>query len=254
MLRKRIIPCLDIKEAKVVKGVHFQGLVKVGDPVEFAKHYELQGADEIVFLDIAPSVEKKETIHEVIQRGASKLSVPLTVGGGIHTLEEVRLRLRLGADKVSINSVAVENPKLIETIAKEFGSQCVVVAIDGKRDETGKIQVWINGGTKNTGLDLVKWAKTCEKLGAGELLITSMDADGTQKGYDIDMIKLVVDQVNIPVIASGGCGEIQDIVHLFEKTNCDAALVASMLHYGKVTIEEIKERLQQRQISVRRGK
>lgn len=252
MLRKRIIPCLDIKDGKVVKGVNFENLINIGDPVQYAKIYEEQYADEIVFLDITATYEERNIMKEIIEKGASELRLPLTVGGGIRTIEDFREILKCGADKVSINSAAVKNPELIKIASEEFGSQCVVVAIDGRRNEKGEFKVSIKGGREDTGLDLIEWAKKCEKLGAGEILLTSMDADGTKKGYDIEMTRAVVNEVNIPVIASGGCGSIQDIVDVFNKTNCDAALIASLLHYGETTIEKIKEELEKNNISVRR--
>lgn len=254
MLKKRIIPCLDIKNGKVVKGTNFENLVDVGNPIEYAKLYEMQNADEIVFLDITASYEERDIKKEIIKKGAKELSIPLTVGGGIRTIQDFREMLKCGADKVSINSSAVKNPSLIETAAKEFGKQCVVVAIDGKRDENGEFKVFVKGGRENTNLNLVKWAKQCENLGAGEILLTSMDADGTKNGYDIEMINLVCQNVNIPVIASGGCGKVQDIVTVFNKTNCDAALIASLLHYKEATIEEIKDELYKNNINVRRIK
>lgn len=254
MLRKRIIPCLDIKNGKVVKGINFVDLEDVGDPIEFAKMYEEQCADEIVFLDITASFEEREIIKEIIERGARELSIPLTVGGGIRTIDDFREILKRGADKVSINSAAVKNPTLITEASREFGAQCVVVAIDGKRDENDNFKVYIKGGRENTGISLVDWAKKCEDLGAGELLLTSMNADGTKKGYDIEMTKAVVDNVNIPVIASGGCGSIHDIIDVFQKTDCDAALVASLFHYNEATIEQVKIELENNDISVRRLK
>ena len=252
MLRKRIIPCLDIKNGKVVKGVNFIGLTDIGDPVQFAKMYETQCADEIVFLDITATYEERNIIKEIVEQGAKELSIPLTVGGGIRTINDFREILKSGADKVSINSAAVKDPELITKASKEFGAQCVVVAIDGKRDENGEFKVFIKGGRENTGLDLIEWAKKCEKLGAGELLLTSMDADGTKKGYDIEMTKAVISNVNIPVIASGGCGSIKHIIEVFEKTNCDAALVASLFHYKEAEIEQVKDELEKHNISVRR--
>ena len=252
MLKKRIIPCLDIKNGRVVKGINFEGLANIGDPVEYAKMYETQCADEIIFLDITASYEEREIIKDIIEKGANELRIPLTVGGGIRTLEDFRSILKSGADKVSVNSAAVKNPDLIKEASKEFGSQCVVIAIDGKRDEQGNFKVYIKGGRENTGLDLVEWAKKCEELGAGEILLTSMDADGTKKGYDIQMIKEVVENVRIPVIASGGCGSVEDIVDVFGQTNCDAALVASLFHYKEATIDEAKEELAKNNISIRR--
>lgn len=254
MLRKRIIPCLDIKNGQVVKGINFLELTDLGNPVEYAKMYEMQCADEIVFLDITATHEEREIIKGIIEKGADELRIPLTVGGGIRTIDDFRMILKSGADKVSINSAAVKTPNLIKEAAEEFGSQCIVIAIDGKRDEDGNFKVYIKGGRENTGLDLVEWAKKCEALGAGEILLTSMDADGTKKGYDIEMTKAVVQNVNIPVIASGGCGSIDDIVNVFKETNCDAALVASLFHYKEATIDEVKEVLEKNNISVRRIK
>ena len=252
MLRKRIIPCLDIKNGEVVKGINFIDLTNIGDPVQYAKIYEKQCADEIVFLDITASVYERNILKEIIEEGANELRIPLTVGGGIRTIDDFRKILKSGADKVSINSAAVKNPNLITMASKEFGKQCVVVAIDGKRDENGKFKVYIKGGSENTGLDLVEWAKKCEQLGAGEILLTSMDMDGTKKGYDFEMTNEVVRNVNIPVIASGGCGSIQDIIDVFKKTDCDAALVASLFHYKEATINEVKKELEKNNISVRR--
>lgn len=255
MLTKRIIPCLDIKNGKVVKGINFIGLKDIGDPVELAKRYEKECADEIVFLDITASFEERDILKDIIEKGASELSIPLSVGGGIRTIDDFRTILLSGADKVSINSAAVENPELIRKASKEFGVQCVVVAIDAKKRENGTgFDVYVKGGRENTCIDLVKWVKKCEELGAGEILLTSMDADGTKNGYDIEMIKAVCKNVNIPVIASGGCGKIQDIVDVFKKTNCDAALVASLFHYEEATIEQVKNELEKNNISVRRYK
>lgn len=252
MLTKRIIPCLDIKDGKVVKGINFEGLKEVGDPVELAKRYEEQCADEVVFLDITASYENRSIIQEVITRGAKELSIPLAVGGGIRTLDDFRMILASGADKVSINSSAIATPNLIQEASKEFGVQCVVVAIDAKRRENGGYDVYVKGGRENTGIDLVEWAKQCEALGAGEILLTSMDGDGTRNGYDIAMINAVCQAVDIPVIASGGCGSIQDIVDVFEKTNCDAALVASLFHFGEASVQDVKDELLKHHIKVRR--
>lgn len=254
MLKKRIIPCLDIKNGKVVKGINFLNLTDIGDPVEYAKMYEENNADEIVFLDISATYEKRPIMAEIIKRSANELKIPLTVGGGIRSIEDFRKILKSGADKISINSAAVKNPDLIKLASAEFGSQCTVVAIDAKRDEKGDFKVYIKGGRENTGLDLIKWAKKCENAGAGEILLTSMDADGTKRGYDIQMTKAVVENVNIPVIASGGCGSILDIVDVFKKTNCDAALVASLFHYKKITINQVKAELQKNNIPCRRIK
>lgn len=254
MLTKRIIPCLDIKDGKVVKGVNFVGLKEVGDPVELAKRYEEQCGDEVVFLDITASYENRNIIKDIIERGAKELSIPLAVGGGIRNLDDFRMILASGADKVSINSAAIDNPNLIREAANEFGVQCVVVAIDAKQREDGGYDVYVQGGRVNTGIDLLSWVKQCEQLGAGEILLTSMDGDGTKAGYDIDMINVVCNVVNIPVIASGGCGCIQDIVDVFKKTNCDAALVASLFHFNEASVQDVKEELVRQGINVRRTK
>ncbi|MCD8027485.1 MAG: imidazole glycerol phosphate synthase subunit HisF [Erysipelotrichaceae bacterium] len=254
MLAKRIIPCLDIKDGKVVKGVNFVGLKDVGDPIEIAKRYDEQCADEVVFLDITATYENRDIIKDLIQRGASELSIPLTVGGGIRTIDDFRMILSSGADKVSINSAAIKNPQLIKEASDEFGVQCVVVAIDAKqRENKSGYDVYIAGGRINTGLDLIEWVKQCEELGAGEILLTSMDKDGTRDGFDIDMLNAVIDVVSIPVIASGGCGGKEDIVEAFEQTNCDAALAASLFHYGEATIDEVKELCKEHHIPVRRN-
>ena len=239
MLEKRIIPCLDIKNGKVVKGVNFVDLTDVGDPVEIAKRYNDQSADEIVFLDITATQENRETHYTLIERAAQELSIPLAVGGGIRTTDDFRKILSRGAKKVSVNSAAVANPELIRQASVLFGKQCVVVAIDGKK-VNDSFKVFVKGGTVNTGLDLVQWAKECEALGAGEILLTSMDSDGTQNGYDIEMTKAVAEAVGIPVIASGGCGSIEHIIDVFKQTGCDAALVASLFHYGKATVADVK--------------
>ncbi|WP_249030300.1 imidazole glycerol phosphate synthase subunit HisF [Tannockella kyphosi] len=252
MLTKRIIPCLDIKDGKVVKGVNFVGLTEVGDPVDLAKRYEQQCGDEVVFLDITASYEDRNIMKEIIERGAKELSIPLAVGGGIRTLDDFRMILASGADKVSVNSSAIANPLLIKEAANEFGVQCVVVAIDAKKNEKGNYDVYVKGGRENTGIDLVTWAKQCEQLGAGEILLTSMDGDGTKAGYDIDMINAVCSVVDIPVIASGGCGSIQHIVDVFQQTNCDAALVASLFHYNEASVQDVKDALLEAGIQVRR--
>ncbi|HIX82821.1 MAG TPA: imidazole glycerol phosphate synthase subunit HisF [Candidatus Erysipelatoclostridium merdavium] len=253
MLTKRIIPCLDIKNGKVVKGVNFIGLKDVGDPIELAKRYDQQCSDEVVFLDITASYEQRDIIKDLIERGAKELSIPLAVGGGIRTIDDFRMILASGADKVSVNSAAIANPDLIKEAADEFGVQCVVVAIDAKKRASGGYDVYVKGGRENTGIDLIEWVKKCQELGAGEILLTSMDADGTKAGYDIDMINAVCDVVDIPVIASGGCGSIQDIVDVFKKTNCDAALVASLFHFGEATVEQVRQELRKEGINVRRA-
>ena len=254
MLAKRIIPCLDIKDGMVVKGVNFVGLKNVGDPIEIAKRYDEQCADEVVFLDITATYENRDIIKDLIQRAASELSIPLTVGGGIRTLDDFRMILSSGADKVSINSAAILNPQLIQQAADEFGVQCVVVAIDAKmRDDRSGYDVYMAGGRKNTGLELITWVQQCEQLGAGEILLTSMDKDGTRDGFDIDMLNAVLDVVSIPVIASGGCGNQEDIVEVFEKTNCDGALAASLFHYQEATIDDVKALCASHHIPVRRN-
>ena len=253
MLTKRIIPCLDIKNGKVVKGVNFVGLKDVGDPIDLAKRYDEQCADEVVFLDITASYEERDIIKDLIERGAKELTIPLAVGAGIRTLDDFRMILASGADKVSINSAAINNPNLIKEAANEFGVQCVVVAIDAKKRDGGGYDVYVKGGRENTGIDLIEWVTKCQELGAGEILLTSMDADGTKAGYDLEMINAVCDVVDIPVIASGGCGSIQDIVDVFEKTNCDAALVASLFHFGEATVEDVRKELRKHNINVRRA-
>jgi len=254
MLAKRIIPCLDIKDGKVVKGVNFLGLKDVGDPIELAKEYDRQCADEVVFLDITATYEDRGIIKDIIQRGANELTIPLCVGGGIRTVEDFRMILSSGADKVSVNSAAVKNPQLIKDASDEFGVQCVVLAVDAKkRDSAPGWEVYVAGGRKNTGLDLIEWVKKGEALGAGEILLTSMDADGTRDGFDIEMLKAVIEAVNVPVIASGGCGGKEDIAEVFEKTNCDAALAASLFHFGEATVDEVKEECVKRHIPVRRN-
>ena len=240
---KRIVPCLDIKEGKVVKGINFVDLSNVGDPVEIALRYQEQGADEIVFLDITATYENRETMFPLIERASKMLSIPLTLGGGMKNIDDIRKAIHSGAARVSLNSAAVANPELIRQAAEEFGSHRVVAAIDGKAVD-GVYRVFVRGGRDNTGLDLIEWAKRCEALGAGEILLTSMDGDGTQNGYDIGMTDAVVKNVSIPVVASGGCGKIEDIVDVFKQTGCAAALAASLLHYGKATVGEIKSEVE----------
>jgi len=232
---KRIIPCLDTVDGRVVKGVNFVNLVDVGDPIEIAKRYEEQGADEIVLLDITATNENRDTMYSLLKRASETLTVPLTLGGGIRTVDDVQKALEHGASKVSINSAAVHNPELIRQASEKFGSEKIVVAIDGRDRE-----VMVSGGKKGTGLDIVEWAKKCEALGAGEILFTSMSGDGTQDGYDIVHTLAICEAVNIPVIASGGCGCVRDIIDVFQQTGCDAALVASLFHYGKATVGDVK--------------
>lgn len=251
MLAKRIIPCLDVRDGKVVKGINFVGIKEVGDPVECAAEYDRQGADEIVFLDITASNEGRGTMLDVVRRTAQKVFVPLTVGGGIRTIEDFRDTLRAGADKVSVNSAAVKNPQLIKEAADIFGCQCVVVAIDAKKCEDGHYTVVINGGRIDVGIDAVEWAKKAEELGAGEILLTSMDTDGVKGGFDLDMLNAVCSVVKIPVIASGGCGKLEHFTEVFEKTNASAALAASLFHYKELTVGEVKEELARHDIPVR---
>jgi cyclase len=247
MFKKRIIPCLDIKNGKVVKGVNFVDMADIGDPVEYAKRYEEQGADEIVLLDITATYEDRETIYPLIKRIADRLDIPVTVGGGIRTVDDMRKIFDSGASKVSVNSAFVANPELIRQASEEFGKRRVVAAIDSKKVGDG-FHVFVRGGRDDTGLDLVKWANKCEMYGAGEILLTSMDGDGTRNGYDIAMTKAVVDNTSIPVIASGGCGKVGDIIDVFKKTNCDAALCASLFHYGIATVGDVKLEMERNDI------
>ncbi|MBE6514842.1 MAG: imidazole glycerol phosphate synthase subunit HisF [Candidatus Methanomethylophilaceae archaeon] len=250
MLAKRIIPCLDVKDGKVVKGINFKGLRDVGYPPELAAEYERQGADEITFLDITASLEARDTMLKIVSETASSLFVPLTVGGGIRTAEDMRNALNAGADKVSVNSAAVSNPGIISECASDFGSQCVVVAIDGKR-VGDHWEVFTHGGTKPTGIDAVEWAQRAQDLGAGEILLTSMDADGVKTGYDIPLTAAVADAVDIPVIASGGCGSKEHIYEVFAQTGASAALAASIFHYNEYTVGQVKEYLRDMGVNVR---
>lgn len=256
MLAKRILPCLDVNAGRVVKGINFVDLKDAGDPVELAKVYNDAGADELVFLDITATHEQRDTIIDVVYRTAEVVFIPLTVGGGISTLEQIKLLLRAGADKVSVNSSAVRNPDFINQASDRFGKQCIVVAIDAKRRHDPKNPGWdvyVRGGRENTGLDAVKWAVEMEKRGAGELLVTSMDADGTQAGYDLDLTRTIAQQVEIPVIASGGAGNCEHIYEALTQGKAEAALLASLLHYGQLTIAEVKNYLSDRKIPVRRS-
>lgn len=250
MLAKRIIPCLDVRDGKVVKGVHFVGIQEVGDPVQCAVEYDRQGADEICFLDITATHEGRGTMLDVVRRTAKQVFVPLTVGGGVRTVDDYRAILRAGADKVSVNSAAVRNPQLIRQAADRFGSQCVVVAVDAKW-QGRNWSVFVNGGRVDTGLDALEWIRRCEQLGAGEILLTSMDADGTKQGFDLPLTEAVSRMVSIPVIASGGCGKLEDFSAVFEQTGASAALAASLFHYGELTVPQVKEHLRQRGIPVR---
>ena len=252
MHTKRIIPCLDVKNGEVVKGVNFVSLKKVGDPVELAKFYNDQGADELVFLDITASYEERDIMRKVVSDTAKEVFIPFTVGGGIRTLEDIKEILRAGADKVSLNSAAVKNKNLISEGAKLFGSQCIVVAIDGKKrkDNTGW-NVYINGGRIDTGIDLIDWVKEGTELGCGEILLTSMDADGTKKGFDLEMTREVRKNTNVPIIASGGCGSLEHFEEVLKDDLSDAALAASLFHYGELKIKEVKEYLNKKKIPVR---
>lgn len=250
MLKKRIIPCLDIKDGTTVKGINFEGLRNAGNPIDLAKKYENDGADELVFLDITATVEERKTFVELVQNISRELSIPFTVGGGISSVEDVRKLLEAGADKISINSSAVKNPHLIADLAKEFGSQCIVVAVDTKF-VNGFDRVFVKGGREITSLKTVEWAKETEKLGAGEILLTSMDGDGTKNGFDIRMTKLVSENVNIPIIASGGAGKIQHFEDVFNETGVTGALAASIFHFGEISIGELKRELKNKQFAIR---
>ncbi|MCI7472416.1 MAG: imidazole glycerol phosphate synthase subunit HisF [Clostridiales bacterium] len=251
MLAKRIIPCLDVRDGRVVKGVNFVNIRDAGDPVELAKYYSDQGADEIVFLDITATSDARDTVADVVERTAAQVFVPLTVGGGIRTLEDFQRLLRAGADKISVNSAAVARPELISEAAERFGSQCVVLAVDARARGDGTWEVVVAGGRKPTGMDLIEWVKKGETLGAGEILLTSMNADGTKAGFDLAMTKAVTDAVSIPVIASGGCGSLAHFAEVFKETGCDAALAASLFHFGELTVPQVKEYLETRKIPVR---
>ena len=251
MLAKRIIPCLDVRDGRVVKGVNFVNIRDAGDPVALAKFYSDQGADEIVFLDITATSDKRDTVADVVERTASQVFVPLTVGGGIRTLEDFQRLLRAGADKISVNSAAVEDPTLISRAAERFGSQCVVLAIDARKRTDGTFEVVTAGGRTPTGLDAVEWAQQGEALGAGEILLTSMDADGTKAGFDLEMTRSVTQAVSIPVIASGGCGTLEHFAQVFQEPGCDAALAASLFHFGELTVPQVKDFLRGKNIPVR---
>jgi len=253
MLAKRIIPCLDVDRGRVLKGVKFKGLRDAGDPVELACRYRDDGADELVFLDITASVEKREILKKLVRDVATNLDIPFTVGGGIRSVEDAREVLCSGADKVTINTAAVEDPSLVTEVSKRFGSQCMVVSIDAKqtnRTPSG-YEVYTYGGRKPTGLDAIEWAKRVEALGAGEILLTSIDRDGTEDGYEINLTKIVCEAVNIPVIASGGCGKPEHMLEVFQKTGADAALAASIFHYNIYPIPEVKKFLRSQGIVVR---
>jgi cyclase len=253
MLTKRIIPCLDVKDNRVVKGVNFLNLRDAGDPVELGKKYSDEGADELVFLDITATIRSKKTIVELVEKVAQNVFIPFTVGGGISKADEIGLLLRSGADKCSINTAAVNNPDLLAESAERFGAQCVVLAIDARRTpgKVGKWHVTVKAGSEPTDLDAVQWAVKAEKLGAGEILLTSMDADGTQAGYDIELTRAVAEAVSIPVIASGGAGTLESLAEVLDKGKADAVLAASIFHYETYSIKKTKEFLQQQGVPVR---
>lgn len=254
MLAKRILPCLDVKAGRVVKGVNFVNLQDAGDPVELAKVYNQAGADELVFLDITATHEDRGIIFDVVYRTAQQVFIPLTVGGGIQSLEQIKDLLRAGADKVSINSAAVRQPDLIDRASNRFGNQCIVVAIDARRRQDSTNPGWdiyVRGGRENTGLDALLWAREVARRGAGELLVTSMDADGTQAGYDIELTRAIAESVEIPVVASGGAGNCEHIYTVLTEGKAQAALLASLLHYGQLSVEEIKNYLRDRTCPVR---
>ncbi len=251
MLRKRIIPCLDVADGRVVKGVQFVDITDAGDPVELAARYAAEGADEICFLDITASHEGRSTLLDVVNRTAATVNVPLTVGGGVGSVDDMRAVLRAGADKVTVNSAAVARPELLAECAEAFGRQCVVLAVDAKADGAGSWQVWTHGGRRPTGLDAVEWARRGTDLGAGEILLTSMDRDGTKAGYDVALLAAVHDAVEVPVIASGGAGDTDDMVGALVEGRADAVLAASIFHHGTYTVGQVKERLAAAGVAVR---
>lgn len=253
MLAKRMIPCLDVKAGRVVKGVRFQGLRDAGDPVELAGFYSKEGADELVFLDITATLAGRATMADIVRRTAKEVFVPLTVGGGIRTAEDFREILRAGADKISVNSAAVNRPELLREAAKKFGRQCVVLAVDARSSAAmpSGYEVYTAGGTRPTGLDAINWIQTACRLGAGEILLTSMDRDGTKSGFDCALTERAVRAADVPVIASGGCGTLSHFAQVFKQTGCDAALAASLFHYGELSVGQVKEYLREQDIPVR---
>ncbi len=252
MFTKRIIPCLDVNKGRVVKGVNFVDLKDAGDPVEIAKAYDAAGADELVFLDITASCEGRDTVVEMVRQVAANVFIPFTVGGGIRTIDDFKRLLREGADKISVNSAAIDRPELITEAAEKFGSQCVVVAVDAKRREDGGWNIYKHGGRLDTGIDALEWVKKAERLGAGEILLTSMDCDGTKAGYDISLTRAVSDAVSIPVIASGGAGTLEHFYEALTEGGADAALAASLFHYKELEIRQVKDYLAAKGVSVRR--
>lgn len=252
MLAKRIIPCLDVKDGRVVKGTNFVGLKDAGDPVELARRYDQEGADELVFLDITASVEERRSMFDVVKKTASDVFMPLTVGGGLRTVEDMREMLKSGADKISLNTAAVKEPDLLSKGAELFGCQCMVLAIDARKSGENRWEVYINGGREATGLDVLDWARQGVALGAGEILLTSMDEDGVKTGYDVPLTRAVADAVEVPVIASGGAGELEHFYEALTAGGADAVLAASVFHYGKFTVREVKDYLKKRGVEVRR--
>lgn len=252
MHTKRIIPCLDVKDGKVVKGINFKDLINVGDPVELGKYYYEAGADELVFLDVTATHEGRGIMEKVVEKVAENIFIPFTVGGGICSIEDIKRILRAGADKVSLNSAAVKDKQLIKSGSYYFGNQCIVLAVDAKRNrEMGRWEVMVNGGRINTGIDALRWIEEAVKLGAGEILLTSMDADGTKRGFDIELTRAVNNIVNVPVIASGGAGKKEDFYEVFKYAKADAALAASLFHYNQLEILELKDYLRSKKIDVR---
>jgi cyclase len=251
MITKRIIPCLDMTEGKVVKGIQFVNFRDAGDPVTLAKKYDEQGADELVFLDITATTENRNILLDVVRRTAKNVSIPFSVGGGIRSVEDMRLVLENGADKVAVNTGAFNNPRLIAVCANYFGRQCVILSLDARQVKKGRWNVFINGGKTDTGVSAVEWAKKAVSLGAGEILLTSIDTDGMKKGFDVELTKTISKNVNVPIIASGGAGKIEDFLEIFKKGKADAALAASLFHFGELTINQVKNYLKNRNIPVR---
>ncbi|MDO8593944.1 MAG: imidazole glycerol phosphate synthase subunit HisF [bacterium] len=249
-LTKRIIPCLDVKDGRVVKGVNFKNLIDAGDPVALGKFYSDEGADELVFLDITATLDNRKTLRNLVERIAREINIPFTVGGGIKSISDIRELLTVGADKISIGSVAVKNPAFVKEASEYFGSQCIVISVDAKKKDSSW-EIYINGGRDATGVDAISFAKEMEKLGAGELLVNSLDRDGTKKGFDIDLLNSMCDAVNIPVIASSGAGSARDFVKVFNETNVDAALAASIFHKGNISVRDLKKVLQENNLQIR---